>query len=412
MRILVVSHFYPPILDGGYAQLCAEVCAGLQARGHHIDVLTSNYGIQGQTLQEQGIYRQLHLENDLNYFSASHFFRNWYRQETDNDRAIVEILQKTQPDIVFIWGMYGLSKSIPAKFEELVPGKVVYFISDVWPINPSFVETYWSTPAISSTGKVLKSMLKIPASGLLRLRSYPPALEFQRALIVSNAIKQNIIHEGVPIHDSLVIHSGINVEEYLYYREEQWLEPGQSLEFLYAGNLGHHKGIHTAIQAFGILHSKYAESRFRMVIAGEGHPDYENELRSLIHSLRLENQISMIGKVDRKEMPLLLRQFDVLLIPSECEDALPRIVQEAMMAGMVVIGSDRGGIPEMVLHKNTGLIFKSGDANDLAAAIHLLINDRSFASTLAINGQQKAVKEFSIETMVERVNEYLTQVVG
>jgi len=412
MRILVVSHFYPPIRDGGYAQLCAEVCAGLQARGHHIEVLTSNYGTQQHTPQEPGIYRLLHLENDLNYFSASHFFRNWVREETDNDQAIIDILQKAQPDIVFIWGMYGLSKSIPARFEELVPGKVVYFISDVWPINPSFVEAYWRTPANSAAGKVIKSVLKAPALGLLRLRGYPPALEFQRALIVSNAIKQNIIQEGVPIQDSLVIHSGINGSEYLYYQEEQWLEPGHNLEFLYAGNLGQHKGIHTAIQAFSILLSKYQEFGFRMVIAGEGHPDYVNELQSLIHSLKLENQVSLIGKVDRQEMPQLLRQFDVLLIPSECEDALPRIVQEAMMTGMVVIGSDRGGIPEMVIHKDTGLIFKSGDPYDLAAQINLLINDRSLANTLAAAGQQKAIREFSIDTMVERINEYLHQCIS
>src|SRR3990170_5118019 len=132
MRILFVSNFYPPVRLGGYSQWCHEVAESLKDRGHDVGVLTSNYEDKKALNSEERVYRLLHLENDLDYYQPIHFFRNYRKHHRGNLTATKRIVGEFSPDIIFIWGMWAMSKAVPALVESLCYGRVVYYLSDYW----------------------------------------------------------------------------------------------------------------------------------------------------------------------------------------------------------------------------------------------------------------------------------------
>jgi glycosyltransferase involved in cell wall biosynthesis len=76
---------------------------------------------------------------------------------------------------------------------------------------------------------------------------------------------------------------------------------------------------------------------------------------------------------------------------------------EAMATGLPVISTTIGGIPEMIIEKETGFLVQPGDANALAGAIEKVINDRSLAQKLGQAGHERAQKLFSIEKNVREL---------
>ena len=404
MRILAVSHFYPPIRAGGYAQLCEEVCQGLQRRGHEVEVLTSRYGATGLE-DEPDIHRLLFLENDLVAYSARHFFTRWIYEEYSNDRIIARMLEQINPDVVFIWGIYGLSHSIPAFIECSWEGPIVYFISDHWPADPSFNEMFWQYQAKSERYALLRKLGNSFARFVQSLRNYPPQLMFENAIIVSEAVQRNLLEAGVPLENSIVIRSGVNVD--VYHHERRISSSRESVSILYAGNLGAHKGVHTVVEACAVLHDQYGVDNFTLTIIGSGHPVYEAMLSDLIAELGVGDLVRMEGRVPREQMPLILREYDVLVLPSNCEDALPRIVQEAMLSGMAVIASSRGGIPEMITSGETGLLFEAEDSQELAACLDRLIVNQELIDLYGKKGQQRAMAEFDRKGSIDRIESYL-----
>ena len=143
--ILFLSNFFPPARPGGYTQWCHEVAEGLSAHGHTIGVLTSRHELAKAPPGEQNIYRLLHLEGNLAYYKPLHFFTKWKKQHRENLVVLEQTVKHFAPDLIFVWGMWALSKALPALAEQLLPGRVVYYLSDYWPSALDMHTTYWQS---------------------------------------------------------------------------------------------------------------------------------------------------------------------------------------------------------------------------------------------------------------------------
>ena len=180
---------------------------------------------------------------------------------------------------------------------------------------------------------------------------------------------------------------------------------------LYAGSLVPTKGVHTAIEALGKLSEQAEFERLHLSLVGSGRADYEAHLHKLVAWYGLEDRVSFVGRVPREEMPRILRQHDVLLFPSTGE-ALPRVVQEAMACGLVVIGTTAGGTREILIEGETGLTFLPGDADGLACQIERLNRDPDLFQRLAAQGRDLIVRQFDIQKTLDGIETYLLRVVN
>lgn len=138
-------------------------------------------------------------------------------------------------------------------------------------------------------------------------------------------------------------------------------------------------------------------------IMGSG--SLENELRGLVKQLRLEDQIVFTGY--RRDIQEILPGLDIFLMTSS-EEGLGTSVLDAFVAGVPVVATAAGGIPEMVKHEMTGLVAPVRDAAKLAENIERLITDGELMASV-MQGATRMVQNFSKERTAEKT---LAQYIG
>jgi glycogen(starch) synthase len=404
MRILFLSNFFPPARPGGYTQWCHEVAERLAGRGHTIGVLTSRYEFATAPAGEQNIYRLLHLEGDLAYYQPLHFFTSWKKQYRENLVFMERTVQDFAPDLIFVWGMWALSKALPALAEQLLPGRVVYYLSDYWTSALDMHTTYWRSPARRWPMKVTKRVLGKVAMSMLAKEAQPD-LRLEHVICVSARVRDLLVEAGLPVQDARIIHGGTDVERFLDIRKRDY-QSGH-LKLLYAGQLVRHKGVHTAIEAMARLVNQRRTNQLSLTLVGSGHPDYEAFLRDLVRRERLEDFVIFHKPVSKDKMPAILQQYDVLIFPSIYEEPLARITQEAMASGLVVVGTTTGGTKEILRHGETGFTFAPEDADGLAEQVTRLIVDPDLCCRLAQAGRQTVLENFTLDKMAKEIETYL-----
>lgn len=404
MRILIISNFFPPARPGGYTQWCHEVAERLATRGHTIGVLTSSYEAAKAPANEHNIYRLLHLEGDLAYYQPLHFFTRWRKQHRENLASLEHAVNDFAPDLIFIWGMWALSKALPAQAEELLPGRVVYYLSDYWPSALDMHTAYWQSPARHWPTQILKHGLKKVAMSVLAGEG-TPGLKFEWVICVSTRVRELLVEAGVPIQHARVIHGGTDVERFPNARPRDYRSG--HLKLLYAGQLVRHKGVHTAIEAMAKLVNDHRVNQITLTLVGSGHPEYESFLRDLVDKTQLQEYVTFGKPVTKDQMPEIFQQFDVLIFPSIYEEPLARVTQEGMASGLVVVGTTTGGTKEILWDGETGLTFAPEDADGLAKQMIRLINDPDLCDHLAQAGRQTVLENFTLDKMVKDIESYL-----
>jgi glycogen synthase len=410
MRILVLSNFYPPLDRGGFEQSCHEVCTSLAARGHEIAVLTSHYQANEIHHGEQRVYRVLHLESDLHHYQPWEFFFARRKRDAQNLQHLIALLRDFQPDVFFVWGMWNLSWSLPAYVEQHEKIPVVYWLSDLWPIEPDVHTTFWSQPARQQLLQMPRKILSKIAFTILKAEGKPVKLRFQRLLCVSDAVYQSIIDSGIPLHETRVIHHGIDVGLFSPNHNGSGSRQ-EGFRVIYAGALAPHKCVHTAIEALAhLVHERQMEA-ISLTLVGAGHPDYEDHLQELVARHNLQQQVFFHGRVPHEAMATLLHQFDCLVFPSVWEEPIGRSHIEAMASGLAVVSTPTGGSKEVMTDGVNGLTFPPGDALALANHLECLMKNPSFARQLAESGRQTVVEHFALDKWVSQIEQYLLGVV-
>jgi len=145
---------------------------------------------------------------------------------------------------------------------------------------------------------------------------------------------------------------------------------------------------------------------FRCAIIGEG--PLKQELGEEINQLGLQECVGLPGAKPQHEIREYLVAASVFVLPSVVDpdggmDNLPTVIMEAMAAGLPVVSTATGGIPEMVVQNETGFLVPPGDAVALAGAIERLFDDLGLARCLGERGFQRAKQLFSIEKNVREL---------
>jgi glycosyltransferase involved in cell wall biosynthesis len=340
------------------------------------------------------------------------FFTKRKARENHNLRYLDRVLAQYQPDVIFIWGMWNLPRSLAVMAEARRPGKVVYRFAEYWPTLPSQHEFYWRVPGRKWYSQFPKKVLSsIALSMLARENQYLP-LNFEHTICVSAATRDELVNAGIPVSNARIIHTGLDVDLFFHNRlQHQSDDENKTIELLYAGRLSETKGVETTIKAMELLVGRRGLPRLRLNLAGSGSEEYESCLRQLVVNANLDPYVSFLGHLPYEEMPRRMRACDILLVPSIWPEPFARVVLEGMLSGMVVVATPAGGTGEIVIDGENGLFFEPGNSEDLADKITNLIKDPELRHRLALAGQQTIIERFSIASMLDEIESTLQQVV-
>ncbi len=160
-----------------------------------------------------------------------------------------------------------------------------------------------------------------------------------------------------------------------------------------AGNLTEVKGYGYLIKAIRL--TRLVGAPMKCFIAGQG--ELKKELETLINDLDLNDKVELLGY--RDDIPYLLAASDIFCMPS-INEALGYSLLEAMAAGLPVIATDVGGIPEVVTNGKEGILVPPKDAESLAKAIEKLAVNPELRIQMGNLGRKTVEERFSVDKML------------
>ena len=303
------------------------------------------------------------------------------------------------PNIIFIpledyQGLYEGIKYLPTTIFSVI-NSVIQSQSNLLRL-PGLISNIAGVSAISMNKNIAVQLVGDPydvfSSGVGG--KYAPILKFvftnltkyicKNATVASYVTQYTLQEKYPPSRNAVTIsYSDVNLEPSLFeennIRKDNLIER-EVINFLMVGSLEQrYKGFDIALRAINQLKTN---KKFTINIVGEG--IYLEELKKLASELNLEEAINFCGKVSREEVLRLMISCDIFLMPSRTE-GLPRALIEAMAMGAPAIGSNVGGIPELL---DNEFIFENENYTQLSKIIDDIINSSDIKNISQKNMQE------------------------
>ncbi|MCF7787302.1 MAG: glycosyltransferase family 4 protein [Prosthecobacter sp.] len=403
MKILVLTNLYPPHYVGAYELRCAAITEALRLRGHEVQVLTSNHGLQdNQPVLEPNIERSLHLHGCYGHPWLK--LRALKHLELHNNQTLRESLMVHQPDVVHVWSMDGLSKSLCLTLQRsAVP--TVYNVSDNW-ISRSLTGDVWLNwwnrrqgSFASRIHRALWTLLGIRRRCDVIAPTNPISeIHFNRLYFSSARLRELTAVQGHKVQHGGVIHCPVDTK---HFQGTPVTRPPRN--WLWVGRLAEDKGILTALRALLLIKNSFAGE---LHVYGKGDDAYVTMLKNFAAGNSLP--VSWHSATPA-EMPDVYRAHDALLFTSECEEPFALTPLEAMACGLPVIGTMTGDRRELFRHGQNAVTYDAGAATQLAERILLLQTEDHLRTNIAQTGHKEAHERFAMAPIVAQVEECLRE---
>lgn len=234
------------------------------------------------------------------------------------------------------------------------------------------------------------------------------SMRFADAVIVnSEAVhKQLVANENVKPKQIYISHNGVETDKFNTDVEPAWKEESKAASVVGAVcALRPEKRLDLLIEAFSRVKGDFPETK--LLIVGSG------EMQVQIEQLRDKFGLGSDSRFEpaQSDVAPWTRSIDVFVMCSQSE-SFPNALLEAMACGCCVIGSDVGGIPELIQPGQSGLLFRSGDVADLSEKLSFVLKDAALRQRLAANSAARAIREFSMEKAVTRIERIYTSLLS
>ena len=222
-----------------------------------------------------------------------------------------------------------------------------------------------------------------------------------RIIASSQAIKQDLLRiPALPEERVTVIAGGANLERFRasadgnHIKQEFQLQKGAPLIGCIA-RLDAPKGQQYLITALQDVVSRYPTARLLLIGEGPGRSILERQ----VVALGLEHHVTFTGF--RRDVPDILAAMTVVAVPSTCPEAIPQIIIQTLAMGKPVVASRVGGVAELVIDGQTGLLVEPQDSGALAAALIWVLSHPKEAMDMARCGKVEVLARYSLDRDVD-----------
>ena len=381
MKILIVNKFYYP--RGGDCIYTLQLESLLKQKGHEI----AAFAIQHP--QNQTNPFQHYFPSEVSYTSGggTNFVKAALRPlgASEVKQKFTALLNDFQPDVVHLNNIHTHLSPVLAEIAHGRQIRVVWTLHDYKLLCPRYdclrngssCQLCFSDKTHILRHKCMKGSLFASALAYWeatkwnreRLEKYTDAFICPSEFMKSQMLKGGFNKEKLIVLPNFV---SIGENDLTNYKRENY--------YCYVGRISKEKGIETLLQAA-------QEMPYPLKIAGNG-PLFD-DLRSRYAS----DKIEFLGHLNRNEVKLLIENARFSVIPSEWYENNPLSGIESLCLGVPVLGANIGGIPELIEENRNGLLFESGNKEDLKNKLDKMYHASFDCADIA----QKAQKDYSPE---------------
>ena len=380
LRILLLNYEYPP-LGGGAGIASAALAQRLAERGIVVDVVTSRPGGVRDTERQTGL-ACVTVAPNLTLYRVHSRRRGIHQAGFLGAGSYLwsaipvarTLLRAHRYDIVHIYFSLPTGALIPALPLGDTPVVVSLRGSDV----PGYDER---NPRLVLAHRMLRPLTRwiwrrasrvVPVCDSLGVlaRDTLPSLEYS---VIGNGVDLDLFRPGTL---AVARESG-------------------PVRCLAVGRLIERKGFGDVMRAWSLL----PRGRYALEIAGGGPQD--SALRALAIELGVSADVQFSGPLSREEIAARCRSADIFVL-TPYEEAFGNVFAEAIAAGLPVIGSNIGAIPDLVRQGENGILVQPGDANAIARAVRELGDDPARRAEIATRNRARAESILSWDTAADR----------
>lgn len=334
-----------------------EVAVAYGSPGELVDRLTAEHV---PTFTIDGLGRDVRVSKDITAFFS-----------------LMRIIRSFKPDVIHL----NSSKisGLGALAARLLGVPKIIFTAHAWAFNEERPSYQKIAIAFLSWLTVLLSTRTIVVSEAMKRQIIQGPFMRRKVIIVSNGTQSYELLSKNEAREALrALHPALEVSN---IRNDLWIGTVAELHPV--------KGLPYAIEAISELRKKYPSIRYLILSEGQ----MRKELEATIREKGLEQTVFLLGQV--REAPLYGKAYDVFVLPSLSESFGISIL-EAGLAGLPVVASRVGGIPEIITSGETGLLVPPKNPAAITKAIGSLLDNASLRQTLGAALQFRVEKEFSI----------------
>ncbi|MBU0640547.1 MAG: glycosyltransferase [Planctomycetes bacterium] len=384
---------------------CQAVADGLRRRGHQVDVLTGRYRTPGVAEPAANVTRALHLTYGPPYPPED--VAGLLRCETEDRRTLTETLARVQPDVVDVWGMEFASQSlVEALLDSGVP--VHLTLEDVW-----LADGYARDPLCQLTQVARDLVVDVPTTlrSICCLGRTRPHLRHSRVCFVSRALRDYYRRAGFDHRDSHVRMAGIDLAA---FRDACPAPPPPPFVILSVGQLTASRGQSDVIRAAVRL---AADERcpwpIVLRIVGGGSDTYLAEMKEIASAANSERlRVELTGTLPPERVIDCYAGAHLCVHASRLPEGLPRVLMEAMAAGIPVIATNTGGQRDILADGRWGPLIPPSEPEILARTLRAATTRWDDWRARARAARRHALQAFDIEAYVDGHAEDLAQAVA
>lgn len=351
MRILIINDYY---VSGGTEVQCLNEKDILEKKNDECYIITFDNKF-AKTNDKYWINIPLKNKNIYKFYNKIFFNYFLYKK-------LRKIIEKIKPDMIHI---NNLHLSPIAQYKSLKDYNVIRTLRDYSVICPKLTCIYndYSVCMGSKRNNCCDICMRGSIEFKLKIKKFNKLELLNRKYVnsfitPSEKLRKLAMENGYSnvycINDCLSISEKLNLNEEIKFKNKK---------YLYFGAINENKGVYKFIECF----NEYCEKNnknLELNIIGNGSKSDIDKLNKLIKN---NNKIKYIGFLEHSKVIRFLEQIYCVVVPSLWIENYPNTVLEAMLTRCIVIGSNRGGIPEMI--KNSGIMFDIMNSQSVINAI-------------------------------------------
>lgn len=388
MKICLVTHQHPPNVSTGLGRYSMNLTEMLEKEGHEVTVITHDKR-GGEKYEKRGnveIYRLTIPKS----FVADKFLPNLLDERILFESKLKKFFKKrdlSKYNLLHILDMRD-SLFLNKRIASQIP--VIITANDYYPF-----ETSWNI------FKFPYFCLDLPLRYLnyMYYKLFLPRHMKKADIIICNShytAKSIEKNTTIPKDKLKVIYKGINVKQFSSkdkldenkYKSHMILSVGSNME---------RKGVEYILKALSIIKKKYPDTK--LVMIGRKSWFFKKQMEKIVKKHNLYGNINEEWYIHEKDIPKYLKNANVFVMPSIIE-ALGQVYMEAMCMKTPVIGTNVGGVPE-VISKECGYLVEPKNSKEIAEKIIEIFDEPQKAKELGENGRKIVEKRFSMNKMVD-----------
>ncbi len=378
---------FPPRIVGGIARHCEGLAKALIRSGHEVHVITLDLpGIPYYAeLDGVKVHRTAVQLGHPDFLTWALLFNHFM------EKKMAAISQEIEFDIIHVHDWLAAFAGISFKHYLRKP----------------MITTIHATEIGRAQG--LHSPSSLAIDGVEWWSTY----EASKVIVTSSSMKDEVCeHFRLPPEKVEIIPNGIDLSKYDVSVDRQMVRNRYGINtneklVLCLGRLVPQKGMEYLIRATPTIRQRFPGTRF--VIVGDGW--LRGHLESLARSTKCSDSITFTGFIPDGEVVALLRQADVLVVPSVYEP-FGIVALEGMAAGVPVVASQVGGLGEVIEHDRTGISVHPRNPDSIAWGVARVLSDPKHSAWLTENARELVQKTYSWDAIATRTVEVCESVIG